>query len=55
MSLLFQSHVQGKIDSNGIVSALLEKRLSVGLECHLSASLDHNNKDYKLGFGLTYG
>ncbi|XP_010458690.1 PREDICTED: mitochondrial import receptor subunit TOM40-1-like [Camelina sativa] len=51
-----QSRVQGKIDSNGVVSALLGKELYVGLECLLSANLDHKNKkDYKLGLSLAYG
>ncbi|EFH68812.1 hypothetical protein ARALYDRAFT_334303 [Arabidopsis lyrata subsp. lyrata] len=51
----FWSRVQGKIDSNGVAYACLEKQLKMGLECVLSASLDHKNKDYRLGLGLAYG
>ncbi|KAF2542940.1 hypothetical protein F2Q68_00032271 [Brassica cretica] len=46
---------RGKIDSNGVTSALLEERLSMGLNFLLSAEVDHKNKDYKFGFGLTVG
>ncbi|CAA7036442.1 unnamed protein product [Microthlaspi erraticum] len=51
--MLRQSRVRGKIDSNGVASALLEERLSMGLNFLLSAELDHKKKDYKFGFGLT--
>ncbi|VVA98305.1 unnamed protein product [Arabis nemorensis] len=51
--ILRQSRVRGKIDSNGVTSALLEERLSMGLNFLLSAELDHKKKDYKFGFGLT--
>ncbi|CAL9214387.1 unnamed protein product [Arabidopsis halleri] len=51
----FWSRVQGKIDSNGVAYASLEKQLKMGLACVLSASLDHKNKDYRLGLGLAYG
>ncbi|KAG7591456.1 Eukaryotic porin/Tom40 [Arabidopsis thaliana x Arabidopsis arenosa] len=50
-----QSIVQGKIDSNGVVSAFLRKRLTMGLECLLSASLGRKNRDRKLGLSLIYG
>ncbi|KAF8054025.1 hypothetical protein N665_1355s0008 [Sinapis alba] len=53
--ILRQSRVRGKIDSNGVASALLEERLSMGLNFLLSAELDHKKKDYKFGFGLTVG
>ncbi|CAF2128214.1 hypothetical protein BRARA_C03767 [Brassica rapa] len=53
--ILRQSRVRGKIDSNGVASALLEERLSMGLNFILSAELDHKKKDYKFGFGLTVG
>ncbi|KFK39326.1 hypothetical protein AALP_AA3G230100 [Arabis alpina] len=53
--ILRQSRVRGKIDSNGVTSALLEERLSMGLNFLLSAELDHKKKDYKFGFGLTVG
>lgn len=36
---LFQSRVRGKIDSNGVASALLEERLSMGLNFLLSAEV----------------
>ncbi|CAL9214734.1 unnamed protein product [Arabidopsis halleri] len=49
------SSVQGMIDSDGVASALLKKEMNMGLECLLSASLDHKNKDYRLGLSLTYG
>ncbi|XP_019095232.1 PREDICTED: mitochondrial import receptor subunit TOM40-1-like [Camelina sativa] len=50
-----QSRVQGKIDSNGVVYAHLTKKINMGLEYQLSASLDHIKKDYKLGLCLNYG
>ncbi|XP_019095044.1 PREDICTED: mitochondrial import receptor subunit TOM40-1-like [Camelina sativa] len=50
-----QSRVQGKIDSNGVVSALFGKELYMGLDCLLSAYLNHKNNDFKLGLSLTYG
>ncbi|KAJ0264531.1 Mitochondrial import receptor subunit TOM40-1 [Hirschfeldia incana] len=53
--MLRQARVRGKIDSNGVASALLEERLSMGLNFSLSAELDHKKKDYKFGFGLTVG
>ncbi|XP_010508334.1 PREDICTED: mitochondrial import receptor subunit TOM40-1 [Camelina sativa] len=53
--ILRQSRVRGKIDSNGVASALVEERLSMGLNFLLSAELDHKKKDYKFGFGLTVG
>ena len=39
MCVLFQSRVRGKIDSNGVASALLEERLSMGLNFILSAEV----------------
>lgn len=39
--MLRQARVRGKIDSNGVASALLEERLSMGLNFLLSAELDH--------------
>ncbi|EOA31006.1 hypothetical protein CARUB_v10014148mg [Capsella rubella] len=53
--ILRQARVRGKIDSNGVASALLEERLSMGLNFLLSAELDHKKKDYRFGFGLTVG
>lgn len=53
--ILRQCRLRGKIDSNGCTSALLEERLSMGLNFILSAEIDHRKKDYKFGFGLTVG
>ncbi|KAJ0232185.1 Mitochondrial import receptor subunit TOM40-1 [Hirschfeldia incana] len=53
--ILRQSRIRGKIDSNGVTSALLEERLSMGLNFLLSAEIDHKKKDHKFGFGLTVG
>ncbi|XP_062208532.1 mitochondrial import receptor subunit TOM40-1-like [Phragmites australis] len=53
--MLRQCRLRGKLDSNGIVSALLEERLTPGVTFLLSAELDHWKKDYKFGFGMTVG
>ncbi|KAL8527145.1 hypothetical protein ACS0TY_005135 [Phlomoides rotata] len=53
--ILRQCRLRGKIDSGGVVSALLEERFSMGLNFLLSAEIDHKKKDYKFGFGLTVG
>ncbi|KAL3653213.1 hypothetical protein CASFOL_002894 [Castilleja foliolosa] len=53
--ILRQSRVRGKVDSNGVVSAFLEERLSMGLNFILSAEIDHGKKGNKFGFGLTLG
>ncbi|XP_015887058.2 mitochondrial import receptor subunit TOM40-1 [Ziziphus jujuba] len=53
--ILRQCRLRGKIDSNGVTSAYLEERLSMGLHFILSAELDHKRKDYKFGFGMTVG
>ncbi|KAJ4873446.1 Mitochondrial import receptor subunit TOM40-1 [Raphanus sativus] len=50
-----QARIRGKIDSNGVTSALLEERLSMGLNFLLSAEIDRKKKDHKFGFGLTVG
>ncbi|PIN07974.1 hypothetical protein CDL12_19460 [Handroanthus impetiginosus] len=50
-----QCRLRGKIDSNGVVAALLEERFNMGLNFLLSAEIDHVKKDYKFGFGLTVG
>ncbi|XP_019095228.1 PREDICTED: mitochondrial import receptor subunit TOM40-1-like [Camelina sativa] len=49
------SRVQGKIDSNGVVSAHLQRQLNEGLRCILSATLDLNNMAHRLGLRITYG
>ncbi|KAF0917515.1 hypothetical protein E2562_020625 [Oryza meyeriana var. granulata] len=53
--MLRQCRLRGKIDTNGIVSALLEERLTPGVNFVLSAELDHWKKDYKFGFGMSVG
>uniref|UniRef100_A0ACD5VXE1 Uncharacterized protein n=1 Tax=Avena sativa TaxID=4498 RepID=A0ACD5VXE1_AVESA len=53
--MLRQSRLRGKFDTNGVVSALLEERLTPGLNFVLSAEVDHWRKDYKFGFGMTAG
>ncbi|KAG8371613.1 hypothetical protein BUALT_Bualt13G0106500 [Buddleja alternifolia] len=52
---LQRCRLRGKIDSNGVVAALLEERIDMGLTFLLSAEIDHQKKDYKFGFGLTVG
>ncbi|GAQ87361.1 TOM40 mitochondrial import outer membrane translocon protein [Klebsormidium nitens] len=47
--------LRGKLDTNGVVGALLEERLNVGVNLLLSAEVDHWRKDYKFGFGMTVG
>ncbi|XP_010480451.1 PREDICTED: mitochondrial import receptor subunit TOM40-1-like [Camelina sativa] len=49
------SRVQGKIDSDGVVSAHLQRQLNEGLRCILSATLDLKNMAHRLGLRLTYG
>ncbi|KAG6503134.1 hypothetical protein ZIOFF_035424 [Zingiber officinale] len=53
--ILRQCRLRGKIDTNGVVGALLEERLNMGVTLLLSAEIDHGKKDYKFGFGLTVG
>ncbi|KAG6527440.1 hypothetical protein ZIOFF_009542 [Zingiber officinale] len=53
--ILRQCRLRGKIDTNGVVSALLEERLNMGVTLLLSAEIDHAKKDNKFGFGLTVG
>lgn len=53
--MLRQCRLRGKIDSNGVVSALLEERLNVGFNLLMSAEIDHAKKDYRFGFGMTIG
>ncbi|KAK1664288.1 hypothetical protein QYE76_052447 [Lolium multiflorum] len=52
---LRQCRLRGKVDTNGVVTALLEERLGGPLNLVLSAELDHWKKDYKFGFGMTIG
>lgn len=53
--ILRQSRLRGKLDTNGVVSSLLEEQMAPGLNFILSAEVDHWKKDYKFGFGLTFG
>ncbi|WVZ71605.1 hypothetical protein U9M48_020174, partial [Paspalum notatum var. saurae] len=53
--MLRQSRLRGKLDTNGVISALLEERLTPGFTFQLSAEIDHCKKDYKFGFGMAVG
>lgn len=53
--MLRQCRLRGKIDTNGVVSALLEERFSPGINFVLSAEMDHYNSNYKFGFGIVAG
>ncbi|XP_066314183.1 mitochondrial import receptor subunit TOM40-1-like [Miscanthus floridulus] len=53
--MLRQCRLRGKLDTNGVISALLEERLTPGVTFQLSAELDHWKKDYKFGFGMALG
>ncbi|VVB00659.1 unnamed protein product [Arabis nemorensis] len=51
--ILRQCRIRGKIDSNGVVAAHLEERLTPALGILISAEVDHRKKDYKFGIGLS--
>ncbi|XP_062196470.1 mitochondrial import receptor subunit TOM40-1-like isoform X2 [Phragmites australis] len=53
--MLRQCRLRGKVDTNGVVSALLEERLTPGVNFVLSAEVDHWKKDHRFGFGMTVG
>ncbi|KAG2588006.1 mitochondrial import receptor subunit TOM40-1-like [Panicum virgatum] len=53
--ILRQCRLRGKLDTNGVISALLEERLTPGVTFQLSAEIDHWKKDYKFGFGMAVG
>uniref|UniRef100_A0A0D9UZL6 Mitochondrial import receptor subunit TOM40-1 n=1 Tax=Leersia perrieri TaxID=77586 RepID=A0A0D9UZL6_9ORYZ len=53
--MLRQCRLRGKIDTNGVVSALLEEHMAPGVNFNLSAEVDHWKKDYKFGFGMSIG
>ncbi|AQK89288.1 Mitochondrial import receptor subunit TOM40-1 [Zea mays] len=53
--MLRQCRLRGKLDTNGVISSLLEERLTPGVTFQLSAELDHWKKDYKFGFGMALG
>lgn len=52
---LRQCRLRGKIDTNGVVTALLEERFSPGINFVLSAEMDHWQSNYKFGFGIVAG
>ncbi|PWZ30385.1 Mitochondrial import receptor subunit TOM40-1, partial [Zea mays] len=53
--MMRQCRLRGKLDTNGVIFALLEERLTPGVTFQLSAELDHWKKDYKFGFGMALG
>ncbi len=52
---LRQCRLRGKVDTNGVVTALLEERFSPGINFVLSAEMDHWQSNYKFGFGIVAG
>ncbi|GIL67854.1 hypothetical protein Vafri_21138 [Volvox africanus] len=52
---LRQCRLRGKVDTNGVVTALLEERFSPGINFVLSAEMDHWHSNYKFGFGIVAG
>lgn len=50
-----QCKLQGRVSSDGVISAFLVERLNLGLNFILSAEVDYPKKNYKTGFGLTVG
>lgn len=53
--ILRQCRLRGKVDTNGVFSALLEERFSPGINFVLSAELDHWNANHRFGFGISAG
>eukprot|EP00877_Chromochloris_zofingiensis_P008556 jgi/Chrzof1/3954/Cz13g14220.t1 len=53
--ILRQARLQGKIDTNGVVSCYIQERFAPGINFLLSGELDHAHKNYKFGFGFTAG
>nr|QKY15283.1 mitochondrial import receptor subunit TOM40-1 (TOM40-1) [Polytomella parva] len=53
--MLRQCRLRGKVDSNGVISTLLEERFAPGINFVLSAELDHGKSNYKFGFGIVAG
>jgi mitochondrial import receptor subunit TOM40 len=53
--LLLQARIQGKLDTNGVVSCHIMERFAPGINFLLSGELDHANKNYRFGFGFTLG
>jgi mitochondrial import receptor subunit TOM40 len=52
---LRQATFKGLISSDTTCSAVLEERISAGVNLLLSGQLNHKKKDYKFGFGLAIG
>eukprot|EP00316_Scyphosphaera_apsteinii_P005171 CAMPEP_0119331528 /NCGR_PEP_ID=MMETSP1333-20130426/80730_1 /TAXON_ID=418940 /ORGANISM="Scyphosphaera apsteinii, Strain RCC1455" /LENGTH=284 /DNA_ID=CAMNT_0007341149 /DNA_START=97 /DNA_END=951 /DNA_ORIENTATION=+ len=52
---LRQATFKGLISSDTTCSAVLEERVSAGVNLLLSGQLNHKKKDYKFGFGLAVG
>ena len=52
---LRQATFKGLISSDTTCSAVLEERVSAGVNLLLSGQLNHKKKDYKFGFGLAIG
>jgi len=53
--MLRQARIQGKLDTNGVVSCHIMERFAPGINFLLSGELDHANKNYRFGFGFTLG
>lgn len=52
---LRQATFKGLISSDTTCSAVLEERVSAGVNLLLSGQLNHKKKDYKFGFGVAIG
>ena len=53
--MLRQCRLRGRVDTNGVVSQYLEERFVPGITFVLSGEIDHWNKNYRFGFGITAG
>lgn len=52
--VLRQARLQGRVDTNGVVSCFVTERFGP-LNFLLSAEVDHGSRNYKFGFGFTLG
>jgi len=52
---LRQATFKGLVSSDTTCSAVLEERVSAGVNLQLAGSLNHKKQDYKFGFGLAIG
>ena len=50
-----QSTIKGKIDTEGMVSGVVEETVTGNVAVVLSAALDHAAEEYRFGFGLQVG